>query len=293
MQAECLNYEMLLERSKEKNLPFSNLLGGAVLEEVVRRISESEYGKNLWLKNKNVLGIKQYEKKLILSLEYDHMACGEADTDLREIAKGLKENVFEGNVAYGVSFSQKETVLKKYLFLQLFAKIEDMRVPVSVKIYPLYGEKRIPEKEIFSCMMFPEIEVCYNCYIPEEVLAEKYVKIVTKLELIQDMGVYYDIYCLLGSQGIDGRKVREYIDKACEKNHISRKKDPLETIESYKNYPFMKKKWKVFLRSISSREPSWEAAVGRFLKFFKPIWKAVMGDYVFFGDWMPELDRFL
>ena len=55
----------------------------------------------------------------------------------------------------------------------------------------------------------------------------------------------------------------------------------------------MKKKWKAFLRSAGSREPVWEQAVDRFLKFFGPIWRAVADDAVFFGDWMPELNRFL
>ena len=54
-----------------------------------------------------------------------------------------------------------------------------------------------------------------------------------------------------------------------------------------------KKKWKAFLRSAGSREPVWEQAVDRFLKFFGPIWRAVADDAVFFGDWMPELNRFL
>jgi len=39
MQKEQLSYEMLLEKSKDTGISFSNLLGGAVLEEIVRRIS--------------------------------------------------------------------------------------------------------------------------------------------------------------------------------------------------------------------------------------------------------------
>ena len=55
----------------------------------------------------------------------------------------------------------------------------------------------------------------------------------------------------------------------------------------------MKKKWKVFLRSIKEKEPQWEMVIERFLCFFEPIWQAVIEDFVFFGDWMPELNRFL
>ena len=64
-------------------------------------------------------------------------------------------------------------------------------------------------------------------------------------------------------------------------------------IVSYRDYTYMKKKWKVFLRSIKEKEPQWEAVIERFLCFFEPIWQAVIEDLVFFGDWMPELNRFL
>ena len=70
LQCEEWNYEKLLQKSKEMGLPFAKLLGGAVLEEAVRRIGGSEYGARLRLKNSDVLGREQYERKLTLHLEY-------------------------------------------------------------------------------------------------------------------------------------------------------------------------------------------------------------------------------
>ena len=67
----------------------------------------------------------------------------------------------------------------------------------------------------------------------------------------------------------------------------------MDMVKTYKDYTFMKKKWKVFLRSIHSKEPAWEQVMERFVSFFEPIWKAVAEDFIFFGDWMPELNRFL
>lgn len=294
MGEECLSYKMLLEKSKERKFLFSNLLGGAVLEEVVRRIAESEDGEKLWLRNGNILGQKQYEKKLTLNLEYNYIGLKTAEEGrMSELAKRLKEEVFERTFDYGIMFSVEYIILNKYLSLRIFAKVEDMQVPVSVKIYPFCHEKKIPKKESFSCMMFPETAVCYNCHPTEEILAEKFAEIVTALELIRDMRAYYDVYCLLDKEPIDGRKVRECISEVCKQYHISREKNPIETIAGYRNYTFMKKKWKRFLRSINSREPSWEMTAERFVKFFDPMWQAVIGDFVFFGDWMPELERFL
>ncbi len=271
MQKEQLSYEMLLEKSKDTGISFSNLLGGAVLEEIVRRISVSEYGENLWLRSGTVLGIRQYKKNLVLTLEYIYIIFkpnkkNKEMTDqmlLSELQLKLLENVFLEKNDYGILFEMK------------------------TKVHLLRDEKKIPKKENFSCMMFPNIQISYNSYPAEGYLAEKYMEIITKLELIQDIGAYYDIYYLLEKESVDGRKVREYIEDKCEELHIAKEKDRLETVAGYKDYTYMKKKWKVFLRSINSKEPSWEKAVERFINFFEPIWRAI------FGDWMPDLNRFL
>lgn len=301
MQKEQLSYEMLLEKSKETGISFSNVLGGAVLEEIVRRISVSELGENLWLRSGTVLGIKQYKKNLVLTLEYIYIIFklnrkNKEMTDqmfLTELQSNLSEKVFLEKHDYGIHFELKSKIQKKNLMFQLVATLGEMKVPVAVKVHLLRDEKKIPKKENFTCMMFPKITIYYNSYPAEGYLAEKYMEIITKLELIQDIGAYYDIYYLLEKESVDGRKVREYIEDKCEELKIAKEKDRLEMIAGYKNYTYMKKKWKVFLRSINSKEPSWEKAVERFINFFEPIWRAILEDMAFFGDWMPDLNRFL
>ena len=49
------SHELLSEKSKETGISFSGLLGGAVLEEIVRRIGASEYKETLWLRNEQVM----------------------------------------------------------------------------------------------------------------------------------------------------------------------------------------------------------------------------------------------
>ena len=74
---------------------------------------------------------------------------------------------------------------------------------------------------------------------------------------------------------------------------LFRSQGRFEILAGYREYAYMKRKWKAFLRSIHSKEPSWTVTMDRFLQFFGPIWKAIVEDTVFFGDWMPELGRFL
>lgn len=301
MEKEPLSYELLLERSRKLGIPFSNLLGGAVLEEIVNGIGHMEQGEHFWLRNGMVLGEKQYARKLILSLEYDYTAesknrANERPTEervLQQALEELKEEIWNKEKTRDFVFRQKEKRMKKYLLLQVTAEFKDMQVPVSIKIYPRREDKKIPKKETFSSVLFPEKTISYNSCPPEGILAEKYMEIITKLELIQNIGDYYDIYYLLERKSVDGRKVKEYIEEQCKGKELSKEENRIEMIAGYKNYSYMKKKWKAFLRSVSAKEPSWEAAVERFMKFFTPIWQAVTEDLVFFGDWMPELNRFL
>lgn len=142
-------------------------------------------------------------------------------------------------------------------------------------------------------MMDPEIIIFYHSIPVEWILVENFIEIITKMELIVNIGAYYEIYSLLDRENLDTRKIKEDIAKQCNLAGLERQNHYLETIAGYRDYTYMKKKWKVFLRSIRSGGPSWESVMDRFLKFFEPVWKAVVGEYVFFGDWMPELNRFL
>lgn len=294
MGKDHLNYELLLERAKTLHIPFSNLLGGAVLEEIVQRIDFLEQGEHFWLRNGTVLGEQQYAKKLVLCLEYDYVTEKQTNESiLQNLAEEFKVKVWEKKGENDFIFRQREKLFKKYLLLQMTAEFEDMQIPVSVKIYPQCEKKKIPRREVISSVLFPKKEISYNSYPVEGILAEKYMEIITKLELIQNIGDYYDIYCLLERESVDGRKVKEYIKDQCEEKKLSKEENRLVMIAGYKDYSYMKKKWKAFLRSVPANEPSWEKAVERFLMFFEPIWQAVTKDLVFFGDWMPELNRFL
>ena len=69
-----------------------------------------------------------------------------------------------------------------------------------------------------------------------------------------------------------------------------------EQIFSYRDYPYMKKRWEKFCRhsAIAGTETlKWEKEMECFHHFLGDMWEAVCRDEVFFGDWMPELARFL
>lgn len=292
---------VLQKLSAETGLAFPKLLGAVVLEEAVRLICKSEYSGEFWLRNGNILSRENYERNLILNLEFDYVIVNSAkDLEgilpgelLKDITMHLKEEVFTAPGAQRVDFDIAIKTYPRYVRFDCIGKIEDMQVPVTIFFNCFQDEHVIPKKESFFLLAFPQEEVSYNCFQPESILAEKYIEIITKLELIQSLKSYYDVYYLLEKESVDGRKVRELISEQCDSKKVPKDNTRIEMVKTYKNYAYMKKKWKVFLRSIHSKEPAWEQVMERFISFFEPIWKAVSEDFIFFGDWMPELNRFL
>ena len=231
MHKEKLSYGLLLETSKKMQMPFADLLGGVVLEDIIARIAGSANKENFWLRNSNVIGKEQYQKNLVLHLEYDYVIgkLKKADPEkneqtlLMDLARQL-ETIF-ADTESGVSYRMKKQVQKQDLRIQLNARIEEMQIPVSLKIHLMFDEKKIPKKESFMSIVFPKTEVTYYSYPVEAFLAENFIEAVVKLELIQDMKVYYDIYYLLERESVDGRKVKDYIDEECENKQIKKEAD--------------------------------------------------------------------
>ena len=63
----------LKAKSEELKIPFSNLLGGYVLEELMYLITDSQFAGSLLLKNDDIFGIEQYRKENVLTLEFVYL----------------------------------------------------------------------------------------------------------------------------------------------------------------------------------------------------------------------------
>ena len=63
MKHTIIEKAALKAKSEETGIPFSNLLAGYVLEELMYLIEDSPFSLFLWLKNSSALGVEQYRKK--------------------------------------------------------------------------------------------------------------------------------------------------------------------------------------------------------------------------------------
>ena len=93
----------------------------------------------------------------------------------------------------------------------------------------------------------------------EQIAAEQLLLILKPLELIQDMTPYLKLYEIVTKCPLEGRKVQEHLYILCCKEYVK------------------------------MQESLWNAVLCAFLE---PIWKNITEDKIFFGDWMPQLQRY-
>ena len=128
------------------------------------------------------------------------------------------------------------------------------------------------------------------------VLAKQIFVILRDMELIPDMEIYREVFFILRNETLNGRHVCELLEDMCKTEEMIPDMERAEQIFSYRDYPYMKKRWEKFCRhsAIAGTETlKWEEEMECFHHFLGDMWEAVCRDEVFFGDWMPELARFL
>lgn len=304
MEHAVITKAQLKTKSEELKIPFPNLLAGYLLEELMYLISESEYSKCLWLKNDRIFGIEQYRKKEnSLTLDFAYVTSEKMMKE-GKMCPGQKLSL---KLAYVIllQFLQKEKTPKvkwkgkaqlreNVAEFDITGEFEEMTVPFRVIITEIPEEKNcLPEQKQFSPFMAGEEEISYLEYPGELFLAEQLTQVLKQMELIPDMEIYLRIYRILSETPMDGRHVKATLASLCEKEHIPLEEERMKELISYRNYGYMKKRWEKYLRHCGKKEPGWHEVVDKLDKFLSPIWQAVCKDEVFFGDWMPDLERFL
>ena len=120
--------------------------------------------------------------------------------------------------------------------------------------------------------------------------------ILRDMELIPDMEIYREVFLILRNENLSGRHVCELLGNMCKAQGLKPDMERMEQILSYREYPYMKKRWEKFCRHsviTGTENLKWEEEMERLAHFLRDMWEAVCKDEVFFGDWMPELERFL
>ncbi len=291
-----LNLNVVKEKARQLEIPLVNLLAGSLLELCVRRIAQSPYGEAMWLENGDVLGAQQYKKGYQLTLFYSYIEDGHrndpskpsgklTDDTKRDLLNVLCPSPETEDIVWSSKIRENE--------LLLTASLGEMAVPLVVKINSRAEGDYYPQHRELRLLMENNMTIEYLHFPYEWTLAHHFVSLMEKMELLPETEYYIEMYDIVCRESVDGRRVREYLTAQLEGRTIAREESRLETIRSYVNLRYMKAKWKVLLRQKKRQSPTLEEAIDAIVAFYGPLWQSICNDEVFFGDWMPQLRRYL
>ena len=284
MKHTVIDKTALKNKCEELDIPFSNLLAGFVLESFMYLVSDSEFAQCLWLKNSGIFGVEQYRKKNLLTLEFAYI------TDERVIRKGTVSpgQKLSLKIAYvmlaGILKKEKipeikwrgRVILKEDVVeFEVAGEFDEMTVPLHVRIREYDGEEMIPLCRELSPFMGKSKAISYLEYPIENMLAELLFSIVNHMELLPEMNCYEQVYKILDKEAVDGRHIREKLEERCRREQIPLEKERVDTIISYRNYAYMRKRFEKYLRHRKKKEPDWDTVMEKLSAFLPRVWKSI------------------
>lgn len=287
-----LNESFIRQRSEELQLPFENLLAASILEEIVQRMIESEYADCFWMKNSARLSLDHYRRKVDLNLTFFiqeseklHYKKSEISRVCAELFRNIKKDAVHWNYNIWMDWN--------IFYISLTAMISSVKVPVKIKLEHHQDEQLKAYRKDLRLITNNNKIIRINCFPSENVAAEKFLDILEKLELMNDLSGYMEIYEILKKEALSGRKVWELVNEGCKERGIAVEKSRFDLLLSYQNSSFMKKKWKAFLRHEKKKGPGWDEILQMIDLFFSVIWQHMCENLIYLGDWMPELGRYI
>lgn len=290
------------EKSMELGIPFSNLLRGYVMEEVIKLIYESEYADYFWLSNPWVLGEEAYRDNRTQNLVFYYL---ESEKEIPEtqlipgqrlswkMASYMIAVIFRKDHSNYISLRGRAVETETRYQWNLIGEVDEMKVPLVVRLIPFAGKKLIPERAQLVLLQSEQKTVDYLCFSTEHLLCQHVFQIISKLELISSMESYDIVDKVLQNQSVSGRYMIDELERMVAKEPKVLKYKRMEQLAAYQDYTYMKKRWTKYQKSKNLPLTDWSEVLGRFLKFAEPVWKAMCDDEIFLEDWMPELGRFL
>lgn len=294
------------EKSEQLHRTCRELTAEYMCEELLRVIGESQFAAHLWLENDRMLKEGLFPEKGEIKLDFRYVTA----------AQSCQQNT----AAPGQKLSLK---LAYVLLLALVKKQEDCgivwrgntalteygaeyeiqgQLGESGAAFHLYlkectaQEAGTPQKRKHRFVMQEDRELVYLRCSQEPILAKHLYRILQNPFQSFQPRIYGAVYDILAHESINGRHMRENLAKLCAEGQITPEEKSAQQIFAFAEDADKTAEWERYIGKMplgSGMWVSWQDVIEKIEKFLSGIWGAVCRDEVFFGDWMPELERFL
>jgi hypothetical protein len=299
----------LKEKSKETGIPFSDLLWGFLLEEILRRIYSSSFKDVLWLAGKEMLGVSNYAKRNKSELRFYYLESSRPVPQGKllpgqklseELLDYLKELIFPAKESDSIrwqvtgSASGSDFIWQIAAYWDAETKLSySLEIPIAVRFCKLGEKPGYPRREKLQPLLDGDAPVELLLYASENQLGRQFYEIMKKLELISDMEAYDAVNEILKTESVSGRLIMEELETLSAQEPSVLREKRMEQIAGYREYGYMRKRWEQYEKAHGKTPEPWSDVIDRFTTFAAPIWQALCRHEIFFDDWMPELGRYL
>lgn len=302
MKHTVMEKAVLEQKSREIGVPFSNLVAEFILESFMCLLTESAFKEFLWIKSTLMFGLEQctQENTLILHTAY---LLNENVIQKQEIKPGQKlflkmqyvmlSEILKVDKFPEIQWRGRPVQKESCVEFEITGTFENITVQLRMIVTELKNTDMMPEQKEISLFTVQEQSISYLEYPQEKLLVEQFFLIIKYMESLPEMYPYDIVYDILTHKVISGRNICKWLKKKCIENEIFLGNDHFDAMLSEETESFMKKRWEKYLERDNRKKPNWQDVINKIGEFFPDIWQAICQDELFFGDWMPELERFL
>ncbi|HRX49263.1 MAG TPA: nucleotidyl transferase AbiEii/AbiGii toxin family protein [Spirochaetota bacterium] len=286
-------HQKLMNKAKEANRPFNELLQYYAMERFLYRLSSSRYSDRFILKGAlmfilwDIPGMQTRPTR-------DIDLLGIIDNDLESMKVVFSEISKVPVVDDGIQFNPDDiditaiTEEADYRGTRIKIKGNLGNAKLSLQIDIGFGDIVLPEPvklKYPSILSFPAPEI--KGYSPESVIAEK-LQAMVKLGIINSrMKDFYDIRVMSEVFNFDGRILSDSIRSTFNNRETEIPVEPVFLQDSFREDPLKQTQWKAFIRKtgVDNKIADFKDTVSHIEGFIKPVLTAIVEDKSFDYKW--------
>lgn len=292
-----LSFDDIRQLAIDKEVSLQWMMASLVEEELLAKLWRSPLKERIIVKNDYTS--KEWENPLEEGIPGLELVVSGASWD--EVIEKILEEEAAGTCftdARGTEFIENRGLRSKNFLIKTDFDYTSMWIPLELTCY---GED---EFESFYCSVYSmscsnqvkeytgivedwDIFAFRKMHI-EGVFLDKVWSVALREELINSMKPYVDIVRILDSLCLEGRKIRSYMgsDGPICTNEVER-------LRKNEKNPNLIRRWKAYARTCGIKNMSFTQVIDKTLKAVQPVREAANAGMEFFGEWMPELGRYI
>lgn len=284
----------LRNKAKAAGISYQQCLQLFMQEELLRRLSKSEYKDTLVLKGGLfIYTLTNFESRATIDVDFLLRRHSNSVKDVKELIHKIIDTA-TGNdyIVLTAKGFEEISPQRKYhgISTQIIGQIKNVRVPFNVDIG--VDDIIVPKAEQRTInTQLPDFEApVIKTYSLESTIAEKFDAILQRYELTGRMKDFYDIYYLARTFDFDGKNLQAAISETLNHRGTVYDKDSFRRIMTLVEDMDMQKRWRNFQKSLNTDIPKLQVVMNEIQKFLGPVFIALMSKQDWNLKWICQIN---